>query len=209
MRSELGWALIAALAATSGGCVAISDYNRLQKDQQALQETLGRCRQEKDDLRDVVIDQQKQIRSLRALGPKRLEKLFYVSRIELGRYTGGVDLDGDGRSYEGIKVYLRPMDQHGSVIKAAGDVKIQLYDLAADPKANLIGEYDWNVDQLAKQWSGGFITYHYSFVCRWKSGPPKHDKVTVRVKFTDYLTGSAFSAEKQCAVKPPPGAGAD
>ena len=114
-------------------------------------------------------------------------------------------MDLDGREgHEGIKVFLRPLDADESVIKAAGDVKIQLYDLAAPKGRNLIGEYVWSAEKISQQWSSSAFTYHYSFECPWKKGAvPKHEEITVRVEFTDYLTGKVFSTQKICKVKLP------
>jgi hypothetical protein len=175
------------------------------EDPDKLTSRLRKLEKDKDGLQTVIIDQQKQIRSLQALGgAKRLEKIYNVSKIAIGRYTGGVDTDGVV-GHDAIKVFLRPIDQDGSTLKAAGDVKIQIFDLALPEKEVLIGEYKWPVDKISKQWSGGFMTYHFSFVCPWKkASPPKHKKLTVRVEFLDYLTGKIFVAQKVCEVRVKP-----
>ena len=190
---------------TAGGCLFVpkSDLDQANQQLEQTRAELRKVTESRDGLQAVVIDQQKQLRSLQRLGHVRLEKLFHVERIELGRYTGPIDTNNDG-AQDAIKVYLRPLDRAGHTIKAAGDVKIRLFDLAADPKQNLIGEYSWTADKIADQWSSSFMTYHFSFVCAWKDGPPAHDQVTVRVEFVDYLTGKHFSAQKVCKVKPAP-----
>jgi hypothetical protein len=191
------------VAISTGGC---GWFNRsLAKDTERieqLQADLEQVADSRDGLQTVVVDQQKQIRSLQALGKTRLDKLFHVEKIELGRYTAGIDTDGKSGD-DAVKVYLRPIDREGHTIKAAGDVKIRLFDLGADPRQSLIGEYEWSADQVAKQWSSSFMTYHFSFVCPWKKVPPLHKEVTVRVEFVDYLTGKHFTAQKLCKVKLP------
>ncbi len=193
------WLLLAAAAALAGagGCTWVGESARLQAE-------LDAAHQREGELQATIAAQEKLIAGLRGLGDKRLEKLFHVEQIELGRYTGGVDTD-DQPGDDAIKVYLRPMDRDGSTIKAAGDVTIQLYDLAEPPESNLIGEYKWSVDELSRQWSSGFMTYHFSFVCPWRADPPKHEEITVRVTFTDYLTGRTFSEQKACTITLPPG----
>jgi len=172
---------------------------KLHKELEETTESLREARQINHGMQIVVIDQQKQIRTLRRLGDERLKKIFHVQAIRLGQYTGGADFDGQAGD-DGIKVYLRPIDQRGDTIKAAGEVKIRLYDLAAPAGKNLIGEYNWPVEKMAGAFSGGFMTYHFSFECPWKSGPPQHREITVRVEFVDYLTGRHFSAQKLCKV---------
>lgn len=204
IRSAPTFVLAMVLLATSaGGCAWFNKGLAKDTEQiEQLQADLQDVTDSRDGLQAVVVDQQKQIRSLQALGKTRLDKLFHVEKIELGRYTGGLDTDGKSGD-DAVKVYLRPVDREGHTIKAAGDVKIRLFDLAADPRQSLIGEYTWNVDRVAKQWSGSFMTYHFSFVCPWKKVPPLHTEVTVRVEFVDYLTGKHFTAQKLCEVKLP------
>lgn len=157
---------------------------------------------EVDRLQRELAARQRRIDALLALGDKRLEKLYLVQRVRLGSGTGGVDLD-DKAGDDAVKVYLEPIDQHGSVIKAPGEVTIQLYDLAAPAGKNLAGEYRFDLDATAKAWSSGFLAYHYRFTCRWKPAPPAHDQVTVRAEFLDYLTGKKHTAQTVCKVRPP------
>ena len=167
---------------------------------------LRQCRRENEklktdiqDLQTELLTRQKQIQTLQDLGEKRLELLFHVTGIKLGKYTAGVDLDKTA-GHDGIRVYLTPIDADGHAIKAAGAVKIQLFDLAAKTGENLVAACEFPVDKIAERWAAGFMTYHYRFDCRWET-PPKHDEITVRVEFTDYLTGKTFTSQKVCKVK--------
>jgi len=189
-------------AAALGGCAnqeliqARAELRQLRQQDEKLKSDLQATRQ-------VVVDQQKQIETLRGLGDKRLELLFHVAGIRIGKYTGGTDSDGQIGD-DGMRVYLRPVDRDGHALKAAGDIAIQLFDLAAEDQKNLLGEYQFPVDEIGKYWSAGFMTYHYRFDLPWKSGPPDHPEVTVRVVFTDYLTGKQFTDQKVCTVRLPP-----
>ncbi len=161
---------------------------------------------EKADLQRHGAAKDAHIRQLQALGPDRLAKLFRVERISLGRYTGGYPIDqapGD----DGIRVYLLPRDAAGSTIKAAGDVTIQLFDLAEPRGANSLGEFRFSPEQINKHWRGGVLTYYFRFDCPWPAGPPKHPEITVRVTFLDTLTGKSFTAQKTCTVSLTPPAG--
>ena len=177
-----------------------TELETLQADLRAANRTVDQLQRSNDELTDTLAQRDKQINTLMALGEKRLELLPHVARIELGRHTGGTDIDGD-RCDDAVKVYLTPIDQDGTAIKAAGAITVKLYDLAADPDATFLGEYTWAADELRKQWSSGFMSYHYSLECPWLSGPPAHDEVTVRVTFVDYLTGKTFTAQTVGAVK--------
>ncbi len=191
-----------ALAAIVGGCtVPVETHKKTLRDLDEARAELGRLKEDKRRLESSLVEKDKQIASLQALGEKRLAKMFHVRRIKLGRYTGGVDLD-DKRGHDGVRVYVEPVDQHGTTIKAAGSVAIELYDLAAKGDAKLLGAYRWSADEAAKAWAS-FVVYHYRFDCRWKGAPPKHADITVRVEFVDYLTGKRFTTQRACKVELP------
>ncbi len=170
-------------------------YTRLIKQEQLTRH----CEQENAVLQQDLARQQQQIETLQALGDKRLQQLYFVESIQLGRHTGGWDLD-DKPGQDGIKVFLVPHDQYGSAIKAAGAATVQLYDLAAEPDKTLIAEFDWPVDELPDSWASGFMSYHYTLDCLWGDNPPANDIITVRVVFVDYLTGNTFQAQKVCKI---------
>ncbi|MFA6133603.1 MAG: hypothetical protein WC869_06255 [Phycisphaerae bacterium] len=188
-----------------GGCqptVPAAKFERLNQqwlDTQQKDRDLVRQNQE---LLDTIGRQNTDLQTLRGLGPRRLEKLFYVTGIEIGRYSGGVALHGS-EGDAAVKVYLRPVDAQGSTLKAAGDVKIQIYDLAAPTGENLIGECRFGVDEIGKNWSNAMIGgAQFSFVCPWQS-LPAHGEITVRAEFVDYLTGKTFSAQRVVKVRLP------
>ena len=127
-RHQLALACLA-IAAALAGCQPSGEVATLQHDLEEARNQVRQCNDDKQSLQSVIVKQQKQVDTLLDLGDKRLEKLFHVKSIELGQYTGGVNLTGTDDSADAIKVYVRPLDQDGSVIKAAGSVKIQLFDL--------------------------------------------------------------------------------
>ncbi len=194
--------ILTAAALLAAGCDGgRTEILRLQRELQNEQETVEDLREQLARTKADLEDQRRKTRTLQDLGDKRKDVLFTVSRIELGRYTGGVDTD-DNPGDDAVKVFLQPIDQHGSVIKAAGRVTVRLFDLGRDPNEVLLGQRVISPEQLAGFWSGGFGVYHFSFPCRWDRRVPAGDTVTVRVEFIDYLTGETFSAQKQVSVSP-------
>lgn len=145
-------------------------------------------------LAESLAERDGQVQTLSGLGDKRLDTIVTVDHIGLGKWSGGVDTDGQGPD-DGVKVYLKMFDKDGVPIRAAGSAKVQVYDLAADPADTLILEQEWDVDQLAKTWSSGFMSYQYSLEIPWQKGLPKHPEVTIRVTFVDYLTGKTLTTQ--------------
>jgi len=181
------------------GCAPAEDPMALQ-----LQEALAarqRLAKENEALRRELQKQRQLVETLRALPAGRLESLVRVEKAEIGRYSGGVDRNGQP-GHDAVRVYLNLFDQHGSQIKAAGDVTIQLYDLAAPPQENFLAEHAWKAEKLHERWAGGFISNHYVFDCP-RPERLAHEDVTVRLSFTDYLTGRSFTDQRVVKVELP------
>ena len=195
--------LATVVLAAAAGC-RVNDQ-LVQADAQVRQyrQENAKLKTELESRQRVIAEQEKQIQTLQTLGQKRLELLFHVIGIKLGRYSGGVNLDGK-EGDDGVRVYLSPVDRDGHAVKVAGEATVQLFDLAAKPEQNLLAEYNYPAQEIAKHWVAGFMTYHYRFDCPWRSGPPARAEITVRATFTDYLTGKQFTAQKVCTVKLPP-----
>ena len=145
----------------------------------------------------------RQLNVARSISEDDLKKIFYPERLVIDRLSGGDNYDGKPGD-DGVTVYLQPVDKHGDVIKVAGDIRIQLYDLAEPQQQNFLGEYFIPVDQVGALWHGKLLTNHYTIKCPWAHGPPKHTEITVRATFVDYLTKRVISAQSICQVKLPP-----
>lgn len=148
----------------------------------------------------------RQVGGLSDLGASRLQHLFTVHKIELARLTGGADYDGQPGD-DGVTAYLRPLDAAGDVLKAAGEITIELIDTSAPGSPRSLGVYVHDdPDELADLWYGGFMTDHYTVKCPWDSGAglPSQREVTVKATFLDYLTGKTLTATEVVEVDLPP-----
>lgn len=152
----------------------------------------------------VTIEQlYKQLQDCRAISPDDLKKIFYPDKLEIMPLSGGEDYDGKPGD-DGITVYLRPLDRDGDALKVAGNVRIELYDLQNPSGEKLIGEYVFPVDQIAQYWYGKLWTYHYSLRCPWQHGFPRHNEITIRATFEDFLTQRVITAQTIRTIKPAP-----
>lgn len=203
-RSLSGMALVSAslLLIVTAGCQAPR--------KPALERELVQCRETLAQQRDQLAAQQTQIQTLttqldavRGIDADDLKRIFHPEKIVIGDLSGGYDRDeqpGD----DGVVVYVKPVDQTGDVIKAAGDIRIQLYDLAEAPARSLVGEYDIPIEESRKLWYGKLWTSHYTIYCPWTGATPAHSEITVRVTFIDYLTKRVMTAQKPVAIELPP-----
>ncbi len=179
--------------------------------------TVPQLRQEVADLRSSIKEKDNQLVAQKAaldklndevtrisgITPEDLKKVFYPAQLVIDKLSGGYDIDSKPGD-DGVTVYLKPIDNDGDVIKVAGEIDIQLYDLAAPPQQNFIGEYKIPLAKVRELWHGKLWTNHYAIKCPWPGAPPQHPEITIRAVFTDFLTKRVVAAQSTCLVKLPP-----
>ncbi len=192
---------VAGLLGCDGGTAA-ERFRQLEQENLQLRDKVEKLNEDLASKKALIDAQRQQLANLRRLGKDRLDKLYHVAKIEIERLSGGADYDGKPGD-DGVTVYLQPLDQDGHVIKAAGNIRIQLFDLANPDGKHLIGEYRLDVDHARKAWHGRFMTNHYTVKCPWRKSPPTHREITIRAEFTDYLTGRTFRAQRVVEIALP------
>jgi uncharacterized protein YdcH (DUF465 family) len=196
-------ACLLALAGLLAGCraphreAAEQNVQLMSKDAQ-----LARLQEQVGKLEDRIAELEAQVKTLQGLGEKRLSVVFHPHRIELGKMTSGFR-GSDPSSDAGVRVFVRPVDEQGSTLKAAGDVRVELFDLANPADQQFLGACTYAADQMGKYWMSASFANQYAFECPWPAHPPVHSEVTVRVVFVDYLTGQTLTAQTVVKVKPP------
>jgi hypothetical protein len=142
----------------------------------------------------------RQIKVLSGLPEDKLEGLYELQRIKVKRYTNLYDKDKDGK-YEKLIVYIQPIDEEGDVVKATGVVDVQLWDLNKEADNALIGQWHVGPEELKKLWFATLIVTNYRLTFDVGDKIEEYkEPLTVKVKFTDYLTGSVF--EEQKVIRP-------
>jgi uncharacterized coiled-coil protein SlyX len=201
---------VLALLVPLAGCDAFGggsqETRRLEQQVAAQKEHITKLEADVVALKQTVDEQREQIRTLQALGPERLDELVYPVRIELDRLTGGYDDDGRPGD-DGVVAYVHPIDADGHIIKAAGSIVMEVFDLAASAEARLVTRAELDVPNTRKAWYGRLWTHHFTVRCPWPPParkPPAHRDLTVKVQFTDLLTGKTLTAQKAVTIEFPP-----
>ncbi|MBA7581808.1 hypothetical protein ES708_23719 [subsurface metagenome] len=163
---------------------------KLQREQRQTAEQLGESQAQNKQLR-------KQIKVLSELAPEvRLENLYNIQKIKITRYTNLYDKDKDGRK-EKLLVYIQPSDAQGDVIKAAGAVDVQLWDLNKPEGEALLGKWHVKPEELKDMWFATVITMNYRLIFDVAEIIDEFEEpLTVKVTFTDYLSGKVFTEQK-------------
>ena len=205
-RAGLGVAC-AALSALLWGCAKPSGANiALRKENTDLREKIADLEKAREGDAATIRALEKRSGTITTLPKERLDRLFTVHGLSLGRLTGGWDSDPAQAGDEGIKVYATPTDGEGEAIKAAGAFTVEAFDLA-NTASPLVGKWVFDVEAAKAAWNGSALSHQYVLKCSWQGGPPGHAELTVKVTFLDDLTGREFGAQRVVTVKLPPGAG--
>ncbi len=126
----------------------------------------------------------------------KLENLNRLENVKIGRYTGFFDKDKDGKK-EKLIVYIQPADEQGDTIKAVGAVDVQLWDLNKTDGEALLGQWKVEPAELKKLWFATLVTINYRLTFDVTDIVESlKEPFTVKVTFTDYLTGKVFKEQK-------------
>jgi hypothetical protein len=193
--------LTACLLAIAAGCGI--GYTRIP-----LTEQVQTLRQEKTKLTSKFEQSQSEnkllkehIQAFSSLPPEaRFEHIDRLQRVKIIGYTNLYDKDKDGRK-EKLIVYVQPIDGDGDIIKAAGAVDVQLWVLSKSNGQALLGQWHFGPDELKKFWFTKFISTNYRLMFDVADKIDQFEEpLTVKVTFTDYLTGKVFKEQK--VIKP-------
>ena len=197
-RGSIG--LLGCLLAAVAGCESTGTRIPLTKQLRILKQENAQLQNQAEQSAAETEQLKKQVQTLSGLPQDKLENLYDIQKIKITRYTGFYDKDDDG-SKEELIVYIQPLDEDGDIVKAAGSVDVQLWDLNRENGQALLGQWHVGPEELKKNWFATLITINYrltfdvSAQIKGLEGP-----LTVKVTFTDYLSGRVFNEQR--VIKP-------
>src|SRR6266566_4333083 len=198
------WSSVILFAIGVGGCSSPNPANiQLRKDKQQLEEQVAQLSRELQAARARIQSFESPSGTLPTLPQDRLDKLFTVHGIRLGRLTGGWPGNEVDAADQGLKIYLAPVDETDEAIKASGSVEVEAFDLDLQGD-NRIGKWTFDSVALRSRWRSLGMLRAFVLECPWeKQKPPRHSKLAVKVTFADELTGRVYSEIKEVQVRPP------
>ena len=199
--------LLLLIALSTGGCIfkTPSGANiKLRKQIQTLEGQVAQLKQQRQADQATIRGLAERTGTTKVLEPARLDNLFTTHAIRIGRLTGGADLDPSKPGDEGFKVYVNLLDQHGDTLKSAGSFVVEAFDLS-NGQSPLLGHWEFPVDKAQDNWHSFLTRYEYVLTCPWQNATPRHPDVTIKLTFTDELTGRQFTGQHVAKVKVPQG----
>ena len=169
----------------------------LEREKAQLTGQLEQCRIEAEQVKA-------QVKALAVLPQDKKESQFYaLSGVKIARFTDFYDKNDDGQR-EKLIVYVQPVDQAGDAIKTGGAVSVQLWNLNDPNGKALLGQWQVLPDQLYKLWFNTLTLTAFRLMFDAPVTPETlAQPLTVRMTFTDYLTGQVFT--DQYVIQPQSG----
>jgi hypothetical protein len=148
-------------------------------------------------LKEENLKLSEQVETLGALDSgERQRSLPTTSKIAITKRSGFVDKDADNVK-EKLVVYIKPYDSNLDVIKAAGSIKVQLWDLEQSSEKAMLKEWTIAPQQLTKMWMGAFMTGYYRLLLDLEPAVIQAGtEYTIKVSFTDYISGKVLKEQK-------------
>ncbi|TES93291.1 MAG: hypothetical protein E3J94_01645 [Desulfobacteraceae bacterium] len=192
--------LLGCLLVIAAGCESTNSKIPLAEQVRTLRQEKKQLTRQIEQAKTEAEQLKKQVQVLSGLPKDKLENLYELQKIKITRYTDFYDKDKDGTK-EKLIVYIQPIDEDDDIVKATGAVDIQLWDLNKADGQALLGQWHVKPDELKKLWLVTLITTNYrlTFDVADKIGDAE-ETLTVKVTFTDYLSGKVFKEQK--AIKP-------
>lgn len=185
----------------TAGCGSPSKANiELRKQNAELREQVAQLERQLADQRLTIQAMESQRNTVAVLPDERLEELFVVHDLRLGRLSGGGDTDPDSPGDEALRIVAAPVDAEGHTLKAAGQFVIEVFEVGDEPQR--IGRWEIPAAEARSHWIDSGLVYGYLFELPWQQ-PPATDRLVLRVQFEDALTQRLVSAERIIEVNPP------
>lgn len=141
-----------------------------------------------------------QVKALSAL-KDHPDNPYELTTVRIAKISNFFDKDNNG-TQETLVVYVQPIDAEGDIVKAAGTVGVQLWNLNNPNGEALLGQWKVEPGELRKLWFDSLTTTGYRLTFdRPEALKVFSEPLTIKVTFTDYLTGESFRAQQVITPK--------
>jgi hypothetical protein len=123
-----------------------------------------------------------------------------VTKVLLGRGTGGIDDDGIPGD-EALQVVIVPIDTDGSALKVPGKALVQAYEITREGLKLPLCQWEVSPLELQRTWRSGLFTTGYFVTLPWRV-LPSNDRLRVVVQFQTLPNHRVFEVDRDLTIKP-------
>lgn len=123
-----------------------------------------------------------------------------VTKVQLGRGTGGIDDDGIPGD-EALQVVIVPVDTDGSALKVPGKAIVQAQEITREGLKVPLCQWEVAPIELQRNWRSGLFSTGYFLTLPWKA-LPSNERMRVVVQFQTLPNNRMFEAERDISIKP-------
>ena len=200
-----GWAVL-----FLSGCAARGQMESLEAEIRQSQDSLYRAEAKSSELQSQLAQARQETELLRSQVastgngtslPEQTGNLVRLSGVKINTLLSG-GKDRDGQPGDDILVTLiTPIDQQGDLVKIAGEVEIEAYDMTRPGDDKKVGRWTFDSGQSTKAWHSGFVGAGLQFELPWQDLPTAKELVVhARLRTTD---GRQFDTNSPLKVVPP------
>ncbi len=170
-----GWAVL-----LWSGCASRGQLELLEAEIRQGQDSLYRAEAKSTDLQTQLVQARREAELIRsqvaASGgqaplPEQTGNLVRLSGVKINTLLSGGQ-DRDGQSGDDLLVALiTPHDEQGDLVKIAGEVEIEAYDMTRSGDNKRVGHWTFDPAQSAKAWHSGFVGAGLQFELPWQEVP--------------------------------------
>ncbi|MEJ5260897.1 MAG: hypothetical protein WHS88_11985 [Anaerohalosphaeraceae bacterium] len=202
MNQQRVQVLVLAAAVWTAGCTIPPSQTALWQQVRDLQAAKNHLENKAERLEEENRQLLEQCSTLSSLNPDlRLSALDRLMQIRLAKGTALTDENRDGK-VETLRVHLEPLDQAGDVVKAPGEIHVSLWHLDVSAQEHLLGAWSVSAEELKTKWGRSLMGAYYRLMWNVEAIlPEKACELTVKVEFTDYLTGKVLRTQKPLRVR--------
>lgn len=186
----------------AGGGNFTNENDRLRRENLALSERVEKLDADVRRLETALAIAQRE----GAAGDENLPEGVAVpvcAEIRIGKYSGGVDTDGDEVD-DALRVYLVTFDQRGRFVQVIGSVRLTAVATVAGESAVTLVTHEMDAKSLDEAYRSGAGGTHYTLTCGLEALPGAGvERVMVHAMFRDARTGHEHTAEAMVRCRRP------
>lgn len=173
---------------------------------------------ENDRLRREVVQLEERVEELSGQLERRLGEIQHLrakvdmpsdvetpmlSDVELGRYTGAVDQDGDGRN-DAVVAYVRTLDQKGRFLPVAAEATLAaaVIDVEGEtPDVRVFQRQRFDTEAFGEAFRTGLTGTHYTLRLALPEQGELPEEVTLRVAVSPVTSETTFTDQKAVRLR--------